>query len=342
MSDDVSVNAMDKAYENGADAICDKSIIENCITQMWFEVIKKRNGNSETSKVKEVQKKKRVRDNIKENAPIVTNGTCVVEKYDIDNYQQKKNKNVWQWTTELDEQLSKVVEQLGGLDKAKPKKILEQMNVRGLTTAHLSSRIQRLKAKLKREVDNSVSKETSVILQSNNNGLPKNNNNGFFSMLERGNSPQPIQEQNLLSESSHLSGEVGQEGGEVHHRSEEMFPNLSTISLSLDGGTLGSTKMPKDGRKKSKPNEGDEVHRSMSQERSLNNNDNNQDINIADNSLSSLTLTPSLEVAQPIPEQNHSVNYQHVNDNFQCYPQEPLSTDDYDYYVDQQFPLVFR
>jgi DNA-binding response OmpR family regulator len=101
MSDDVSEDAMSMAFENGADAIWGKPFGEKHIDKMRSEILKKKAEIKKiTSNVKEVHKKKRGRDNIK-------NG-CV--EYNNDNYQQKTK---FEWTTERREQFEKVVNQLG-------------------------------------------------------------------------------------------------------------------------------------------------------------------------------------------------------------------------------------
>ncbi|KAK2448674.1 two-component response regulator ARR14 [Trifolium repens] len=101
MSDDVSEDAMSMAFENGADAIWGKPFGEKHIDKMRSEILKKKAEIKKiTSNVKEVHKKKRGRDNIK-------NG-CV--EYNNDNYQQKTK---FEWTTERREQFEKAVNQLG-------------------------------------------------------------------------------------------------------------------------------------------------------------------------------------------------------------------------------------
>ncbi|KAL8146301.1 hypothetical protein AgCh_004159 [Apium graveolens] len=51
------------------------------------------------------------------------------------------------WTPELHERFLRATTQLGGVFKAKPKAILEKMNVRGLTLNHLKSHLQKTRCK---------------------------------------------------------------------------------------------------------------------------------------------------------------------------------------------------
>ncbi|KAL1827433.1 hypothetical protein ACET3Z_005845 [Daucus carota] len=49
------------------------------------------------------------------------------------------------WTPELHERFTRAAEELGGYFKAKPKAILQKMNVRGITTEQLKSHLQKVR-----------------------------------------------------------------------------------------------------------------------------------------------------------------------------------------------------
>ncbi|MCI06543.1 two-component response regulator ARR2-like, partial [Trifolium medium] len=142
MSDDESQSATIKAFENGADEFWCKPLDENRIKYMWRLVQKKEIENKnkqeddcvgEPSEVRKVLKKMG-RDNLEN----TTNG-CVGEPSEVRKVLQTRTHI--RWTEKLRELFINVVNQLGPAE-ATPKRILELMNVPGLTKPQVASHLQ--------------------------------------------------------------------------------------------------------------------------------------------------------------------------------------------------------
>ncbi|KAK2385612.1 hypothetical protein P8452_40319 [Trifolium repens] len=160
--DDDTTSARMKAIEKGACEYWVKPLNVNHINNMWQHVVTIQQ-HDQILRILEVKTGQKImkRD---ESATKETNA-CVLEKPSDDNhhYQPPTKKNRLSWSQELHEKFLRAVNQLG-MDKAKPRKIVELMDVPGLTRAHVSSHWQKLRLGMKsssnkkRKLKNGMSK----------------------------------------------------------------------------------------------------------------------------------------------------------------------------------------
>ncbi|KEH26142.1 response regulator receiver domain protein [Medicago truncatula] len=136
MGKDGSTSAAMKAIANGACEYCVKPLSDDDLIKNICQHVSRKSLNEN-----------------KHDQIHVDNGTKethvdVVEK---DNYQPPTKKNRLKWSQAMQQEFLRAVNQFG-LDNAKPKKIIEVMNVPGLTKEHIASHLQKLRIALKNEM----------------------------------------------------------------------------------------------------------------------------------------------------------------------------------------------
>nr|QSD99632.1 MYB family transcription factor [Melilotus albus] len=184
MGVDESESATMKAIANGACEYWIKPLSEDQINNMWQHVTRKVVNENEHDQILEilevkgtekrgrddngieethvdvVQKSRRDDNGTKETHVDVVqksrrddNGTKETHVDDVQksnhNYQPPKKKNRQSWSQELNQEFLTAVNQFG-LDNATPKKILNVMNVPGLTRKSIGSHLQKLRVNVKK------------------------------------------------------------------------------------------------------------------------------------------------------------------------------------------------
>ncbi|XVF36197.1 hypothetical protein REPUB_Repub19eG0037500 [Reevesia pubescens] len=162
------------------------------------------------------------------------------------------------WTTTLHAHFVHAVQLLGGHERATPKSVLELMNVKDLTLAHVKSHLQMYrtvkstdKGSGQGQTDMSLNQRTEIVDLNGRLSSGKADNNPSFSLKPSPTSPQPTPqrtqsgswlsstETNNLSISSHGNGltftpnDAKVDGDkEVLHVSDRMKERLDSSSLS--------------------------------------------------------------------------------------------------------------
>lgn len=164
MSADSSTSAVMKGIRHGACDYLIKPVREDELRNIWQHVVRKIwNENKEhdnSGSMEDNDRNKRGNDDIEYTSSIVDTAEVVkapkkrsslkeedVELDSDDPATSKKPRVVW--SVELHQQFVSAVNQLG-LDKAVPKRILELMNVPGLTRENVASHLQKFRLYLKR------------------------------------------------------------------------------------------------------------------------------------------------------------------------------------------------
>ncbi|KAH1076442.1 hypothetical protein AAZX31_19G044000 [Glycine max] len=160
MSVDGSTSAVRKAITHGACDYWTKPFSENQFKIMWKHVAMKAWNEKKLQKKDFSEFASSVLDaNLKDQKEISSNS----KESDVDDCDAQPKKPRIAWKGELHCQFVKAVMHIG-LDKAQPKKILEVMNIPGLTKDHVASHLQKYRFDLK--------KSNEVAVQQNEMQLP--------------------------------------------------------------------------------------------------------------------------------------------------------------------------
>ncbi|XP_058088906.1 two-component response regulator ORR21-like [Magnolia sinica] len=226
MSADTAVKVAVRGLEHGACYYLMKPISFNELKNIWQHVIrKKRSASKETEQAGSVEDSEKASEEEVECASSVNEGNykqpkrkkeedlednddCDEEDNDEDSSSQKKPRVVWHLT--LHTKFLEAVDQLG-FDKAVPKKILELMNVPGLTRENVASHLQKYRLLLRRLND---AKRSHSSLSSSFSGGPQKPNIGsihpqlIFDFQDQVGHPQFSDHRNLMGLSPLLAGRM--------------------------------------------------------------------------------------------------------------------------------------
>ncbi|WJX48445.1 hypothetical protein P8452_35005 [Trifolium repens] len=179
-------SAVLKAITNGACDYWIKPMSENQIKNMWQHVLRKllnESKNQENNKNLEVEDMKKGEGDVSKLSLI--DGTIIgyiknnVEN-NKDNHESSTKKARFVWSPELHEKFVSIVTELN-IDRVTPKKILERMNVTGLTRRHVASHLQKFRLSLKRGKPMKVQKQNGAAEATESNNSNESDSESFYS-----------------------------------------------------------------------------------------------------------------------------------------------------------------